>query len=74
MTTKMTLRIVGDHLMNCGGCEGNIRFALSQISGVAAVKPDRSTQLVELELSSPDVTLEVLQANLELIGYQAELA
>ena len=72
--SKITLKIVGDHLMNCGGCEGKVQNALSQIPGVAEVSPDRNTQLVEVTLLSEPIGLEQLNAQLETIGYQAVLA
>ena len=72
--SKVTLKIVGDHKMTCGGCEGRVQNSLMGITGVTEAKADRNTQLVEVTLSSDEVTLAQMQASLEMIGYQAEAA
>ena len=73
MSKKNSLKIVGERTMNCGGCEGNVKFALSQIPGVGEVNPDRNTQMVEVSLSSDDVNPDTMKAALTEIGYQAEI-
>ena len=73
MSNKISLRIVGERTMHCGGCEGNVKFALSQIPGVNQVIPDRTTQMVEVSLSSDDINLDTMKAPLTEIGYQAEV-
>ena len=72
--SKVTMKIVGDHKMNCGGCEGNVRNTLSQLPGVAEVLADKNTQLVEVKLASDETGFEQLKAKLETIGYVAEPA
>jgi len=70
--SKITLKIVGERTMHCGGCENGVRFSLSQLPGVEQVNPDRITQLVEVSLSSEETGIEQLKAQLEYLGYQAE--
>ena len=72
--SKLTLKVVGDHKMNCGGCEGNVQRTLSMLPGVAEVKADRNTQLVEVSFSGDPLALPVMAQQLETIGYQVELA
>jgi copper chaperone CopZ len=71
--SKIMLKIVGDHQMSCGGCEGNVRRALSMLPGVTEVAADRNTQLVEVSLSSDQIGFEQLKEQLDTIGYEAEL-
>ena len=73
MSKKVSLKIVGDKIMNCGGCEGNVKFALSQIPGVNEVNPDRNTQMVDVSLSSDDINLDAMKAALTEIRYQAQV-
>jgi copper chaperone CopZ len=70
--TKVTLKIIGDHQMNCGGCEGNVKYTLSQVPGVTEVSASNQTQLVEVA-SNTEISVETLQTALLGIGYQAEL-
>ena len=71
--SKVTLKIVGDHQMNCGGCEGNVKNAISKVPGVTEVSASNQTQLVEIA-STTDISIDVFQTALLGIGYQAELA
>ena len=71
--SKVTLKIIGDHQMNCGGCEGNVKFTLSQVPGVTEVSASNQTQLVEVAMNT-DISVETLQTALLGIGDQAELA
>ena len=72
--TKITMKIVGDHQMSCGGCEGNVRNTLYQLPGVTEVVADKNTQLVEVKLDSDETGFDQLKAKLDTIGYAAELA
>jgi copper chaperone CopZ len=71
--SKVILQIVGDHKMTCGGCEGRVQNSLLGITGVSGAKADRETQHVEVTLASDSVTLEQMQASLQMIGYEAEV-
>ncbi len=73
MSKKISMKIVGERTMHCGGCEGNVKFTLSQIPGVNEVIADRNTQMVEISLASDDVNPEAMKAALSEIGYQAEV-
>lgn len=71
--SKVTLKIVGDHQMNCGGCEGNVKNAISRVPGVTEVTASNKTQLVEIATSA-EISIDIFQSALQGIGYQAELA
>ena len=43
MSETITLKIVGDNTMHCGGCENTVKFALKQLAGVARVEAERQT-------------------------------
>ncbi len=70
--SNLTLKIIGAHQMNCGGCEGNVKNTLSQVPGVTEVSASNQTQLVEVAMDT-EISLETLQDALLGIGYQAEL-
>ena len=70
MTEKTILKVVGDQMMHCGGCESTITFALSNLSGVEAVRADHKTQLIELMISDEGADLEKVQSELDWIGYK----
>lgn len=58
--------------MHCAGCERTVRFTLSHLPGVRAVKADRRTQTIEIDLVSGETDLEKVKAELDWIGYQVE--
>lgn len=60
--------------MRCGGCEGGVRFALSQVPGVTEVQADRKTQMIEVGVGADPVDEAILVSELEMIGYQVERA
>ena len=74
LPTTLNLKIVGDHNMHCAGCERSITFSLSQLPGVEQVKADWETQAIQVDLSSDEVDLEKIKAELDWIGYEVEAA
>lgn len=71
MAQDVTLKVVGDKKMNCGGCERSVTAVLSQLPGVQHVSADRNTQSIAVTLGSPEADLTLLQAELREIGYEA---
>lgn len=74
MSKTLNLKIIGDHTMHCAGCERSITFSLSQMPGVEDVKADWNTQEIQVDLSSDEVDLEKIKAELDWIGYEVEAA
>ena len=74
MSNILKLKVVGEHTMHCAGCERSITFALSQVPGVKEVKADWKTQAIQVDLSSDEVDLEKIKAELDWIGYEIEAA
>ncbi len=74
MVETLNLKVIGDHTMHCAGCERSITFSLSQLPGVEEVKADWKTQAIQIELSSDEVNLEKIKAELDWIGYEVETA
>ena len=72
MSQTLTLRVVGDHTMHCGGCERSVQFTLNRIPGVREVRADHKTQLIEISPESEQLDLETMKAELDWIGYQVE--
>ena len=74
MLETLKLKVIGDHTMHCAGCERSITFSLSQLPGVEEVKADLKTQAIQIELSSDEVNLEKIKAELDWIGYEVVVA
>lgn len=74
MSKTLNLKIIGDHTMHCAGCERSITFSLSQLPGVEDVKADWNTQEIQVDLSSDEVDLDKIKAELDWIGYEVEAA
>ncbi len=74
MVETLKLKVVGDHTMHCAGCERSITFSLSQLPGVEEVKADWKTQAIQIDLSSDEVDLEKIKAELDWIGYEVVAA
>ena len=74
MSKILNLKVVGEHTMHCAGCERSITFALSQLPSVKEVKADWKTQAIQVDLSSDEVDLEIIKAELDWIGYEIEAA
>jgi copper chaperone CopZ len=74
MVETLKLKVIGDHTMHCAGCERSITFSLSQLPGVEEVKADWKTQAIQIDLSSDEVNLEKIKAELDWIGYEVVVA
>lgn len=72
MSGTLKFKIVGENKMRCGGCEGGVRFVLSQVPGVTEVRADHKTQLIEVEVGADPVDEKLLADQLEMTGYQVE--
>jgi copper chaperone CopZ len=73
-TNTLTLEVVGEQTLHCGGCERTVEFTLSQLPGVRVIDVDHTTQLIEIALTGDETDLEKVQSELEWIGYRAEVA
>ncbi len=69
-TSTLTLEVVGEQTLHCGGCERTVEFTLSQLPGVRVIDVDHTTQLIEITLTGDQTDLEKVQAELEWIGYR----
>jgi copper chaperone CopZ len=69
----VTLKVVGDRTIHCGGCENTIVVSISKIPGVEQVEADRDSQLIQFELQPGEAQLALVTAELETLGYQVEL-
>ena len=67
----MTLEVVGDYTIHCGGCENTIQFSLSRLPGVQRVDADRKTQLIEIDLDPDQTNKAEILAALADIGRDA---
>ena len=74
MVETLKLKVIGDHTMHCAGCERSITFSLSQLPGVEEVKADWKTQAIQIDLSSDEIDLEKIKAELDWIGYEVVVA
>lgn len=72
--TTLKLKVVGQQTIHCDGCERTVEFTLSRLPGVSVVKADHNTQLIEIALTGEGTDLEMVQSELEWIGYRAEAA
>jgi len=73
MSETLNLKVVGEHTMHCAGCEHSVTYALSQLPGVEEVKADWKNQDIQVDLSSDEVDLEKIKAELDWIGYEVEV-
>ncbi|MCH7662823.1 MAG: heavy-metal-associated domain-containing protein [Chloroflexi bacterium] len=74
MSQEINLKVIGQHTMHCAGCERSITFTLSQLPGVEEVRADWKNQDIWVDLSSDEVDLEKIKAELDWIGYEVEAA
>ncbi len=70
-TNTLTLEIVGEQTLHCGGCERTVEFTLSQLPGVRVIDVDHTTQLIKIALTGDETDFEKAQSELEWIGHQA---
>ncbi len=64
------LKVVGEQLMHCQGCENAIQNSLSRLPGVQRVRADHTTQLIEVGADVEQADRETIQARLRNIGYE----
>lgn len=67
---QVRLKVTGQHMMHCRGCERSAEFLLSTLSGIEEVKADHKTQLIDITFDSAQVTLDKVQETLQEIDYQ----
>ncbi len=70
---NVTLKVVGDRTIHCGGCENTVKFSLSRLPGVEHVEADHNSQLIKFSFTPGSSEMAQVQAELELIGYEVEL-
>ena len=74
MPKTLTLKVVGEHIMHCAGCERSVTYAISQLPGVDEVRADWKTQTIQINLSlDGELDLEKIKAELDWIGYEVEV-
>lgn len=66
MASKKVFAVEG---MDCAGCEGNIRFALSTLAGVERVEADHRAKTVEVEFDPERTDEAKVRGAIEGIGY-----
>ncbi len=70
---NVTLKVVGDRTIHCGGCENTVKLSLSRLPGVEQVEADHNSQLIKFSFTPGSSEMAQVQAELELIGYEVEL-
>lgn len=55
--------------IHCDGCEGAIRNALTRLEGVSEVRPDHTTNEVDVAFDDQRITDEAIAERLDLAGY-----
>jgi copper chaperone CopZ len=70
---SVTLKVVGERTIHCGGCENTVKTTLSRIPGVEQVEADRNSQLIQFAQAAGAADLEHIKAELQLLGYEVEL-
>ena len=70
-SSNLRLKVVGDYIINCAGCENTIQFSLSRLPAVRTVNADRKTQLIEIDLDLEKTTKAEIFAALTDIGRDA---
>ena len=66
MITSTTLGVNG---MTCSGCENNIQFALTALSGVSTVAADQQAKTVTIDYDPDIVDQSALTEAIEAMGY-----
>ena len=73
MTTETkTLKVVGQQMMHCGGCEHTVKFTLKQLPGVQEVEASHKSQQIDLTFDPKTLEMEQVRQELEWIGYQVD--
>ena len=67
-----TLKVIGEQMMHCGGCEKTVKFTLKQLPGVQQVEANHNSQLINLTFDPQALDMEQIRQELEWIGYQVD--
>ena len=70
----VTLRVSGDRLMQCAGCENACKAALSRVPGVLTADASHQTQNIQVAYDPEKASIEDMKAVLLKAGYQADAA
>lgn len=71
---KLSYQVVGDHTMQCGGCESSVKFVLTGLPGVRDVQASHTTQRIDVaydEVQHPDRAQ--IEEELGHLGYRVEV-
>ena len=71
---NVTLKVIGDRTIHGGECENTVKLTLSRLPGVEQVKADHNSQLIQFSFTPGSSELAQVRAELELIGYEVEIA
>jgi copper chaperone CopZ len=74
MAQTVELVVTGEEKMHCAGCEQRVSNALRRLPGVQEVRANAATQHVLVTIDPSQVGADQVQARLEQLGYQAQLA
>jgi copper chaperone CopZ len=74
MAQTVELVVTGEEKMHCAGCEQRVSNALRRLPGVQEVRANAATQHVLVTIDPSQVGADQVQAKLEQLGYQAQLA
>lgn len=55
--------------IHCDGCEGAIRRAVGQLEGVSEVRPDHTSNQVEVRYDDQRILAETIAERLDFAGY-----
>lgn len=66
MSGSLNLRVTG---MTCGGCENAVKFTLSQLKGIEAVRASQKENRVEVTYDTGQVTPAQIKQAIEDLGY-----
>lgn len=67
------LRVRGEQIIHCSGCEKAIKVSLSQLPGVKRVQADHRTQRIEVTADVEKTGLEAIWERLAWMGYGVTL-
>ncbi len=69
MTVKsITLKLIGEPTMHCGGCARSIQYAIRRVPGVRQVEADHKTQQIDLTFDAERMNLELVRQKLDWVG------
>lgn len=66
----ISLTVIGEQTIHCGGCERTVKLALSQLLGVQQVEASHKTQQITLIVDPQRLNLEQIRQELDRLGYQ----